>query len=439
MSKLVTKITLGTYKLFGSVVYPFMGPFLQFRARKGKEERRRRYERYGYSSHERPKGPLVWFHAASVGEAMAVLALIERVDALGLNTILTTGTVTSAEVVEGRLPASAFHQYVPLDLKPAIDRFLEHWKPDLAIFTESEIWPTTIQRLKANNIRQVLVNARMSDRSFKRWSQAPKLAEELFHSFDHVAAQSENDADRFRSLGARPVSCTGNLKVDIESLPVVEEQLNALKEQAKDRVVWIAASTHKGEEEIIARTHLRLMQDFPNLLTVLVPRHPERRDAIVEIIKKTGLSCIQRSTGQSIDKNCHIYLGDTIGEMGLYLRMGSVVFMGRSLAHKGGQNALEPAAIGAAIISGKNVTNFRDVYKNLLQNNGVRLVQDEDMLLSNLAYLFNNENERQKMIEGAQLTVEQMSGALENTIEVLDSYLFPLTVKYKLEGINNGS
>ena len=180
MSELWARMTLQTYRLAGSAIYPFMGPFLALRARNGKEDRSRRYERYGYPSADKPAGPLVWFHAASVGESMAVIPLIERVDALGINTIMTTGTVTSAEIVKDRLPNRTFHQYVPLDLKPAVKRFVSHWRPDLAVFTESEIWPMTVLELSSLRIPQVLVNARMSDRSFNRWRSAAKLAEALF-------------------------------------------------------------------------------------------------------------------------------------------------------------------------------------------------------------------------------------------------------------------
>lgn len=436
MSKLVSKITLGAYRLFGSAIYPFMGPFLHLRAKRGKEERRRRYERYGYSSEDKPEGPLVWFHAASVGEAMAVLALVERVHALGIHAVLTTGTVTSAELVRERLPKSAYHQYVPLDLKPAVTRFLDHWKPDLAVFTESEIWPTTIQKLKKEKIPQVLVNARMSDRSFKRWQSANNVAEELFDCFSHVAAQSEVDAQRFRDLGARPVTCTGNLKVDTKSLPVNDVELASLVKQSVGRPTWVAASTHKGEEEIILRTHKELKKEFPTLLTVLVPRHPNRREEIVHLLHNARLKFSQRSKGENISPDCDVYLGDTIGEMGLYIRMAPIIFMGRSLSVFGGQNALEPAAIGAAIISGNNVTNFRDVYKNLLENDGVRLVKNGKMLQSNLSFLLKNPSECAKMIIGGKKTVDEMSGALENTVEVLDSYVFPLTVKSKLEALN---
>jgi len=411
MSKIFARLTLKSYRLMGSIAYPFMGPFLMIRARRGKEDRSRRYERYGYPSAEKPKGPIVWFHAASVGESMAVIPLIKRVNSLGINSIMTTGTVTSAEVVKDRLPSGTFHQFVPLDLKPAVRRFLDHWKPDLAVFTESEIWPMTVLELGARRIPQVLVNARMSDRSFSRWSSASSLAEALFDNFSHVIAQSELDCDRFKQLGARPVVVSGNLKVDTEALPVDAAEFKRISTMINNRPTWVAASTHNGEEEAVCNVHKMLVSKIPDLMTIIVPRHPERADEIASMLQRTGLKAARRSANETITDATQIYLGDTIGEMGLYLRLGTVTFIGRSLVATGGQNPIEPAMTGTAILSGKNVHNFRDSYKNLLNAGGVRLVSDEKMLAANLEYLLKNEAEREKMIVAAKETVEGMRGA----------------------------
>lgn len=435
MSELWARMTLSTYRLAGSAMYPFMGPILALRARNGKEDRTRRYERYGYPSADKPVGPIVWFHAASVGESIAVLPLIERVDQLGINTILTTGTVTSAKVVKDRLPRRTFHQYVPLDLKPAVKRFINHWKPDLAVFTESEIWPMTVLELSAKRIPQVLVNARMSDRSFDRWRSASKLAEALFANFSHVSAQSQIDADRFSTLGAHPVSVSGNLKVDTNALPCDEEELAQLKIQIARRPTWIAVSTHKGEEEVVANVHHKLAQNMPGVLSVLVPRHPARGDEIAALLEGHGLKVARRSLNQPLTSDIDVYLGDTIGEMGLFLRLGSVAFIGRSMREKGGQNPLEPAQTRTAILSGQHVHNFREAYSSLLKTGGARLVRDEDNLAANVEYLLNNAVERGKMIAAATQTVQEMGGALERTVETLEAYVFPLTVKRDLENI----
>ncbi|MFK5980356.1 MAG: lipid IV(A) 3-deoxy-D-manno-octulosonic acid transferase [Rhizobiaceae bacterium] len=435
MSNVLAKVTLQTYRILGSIIYPFMGPILVLRAQKGKEDRERRYERYGYPSARKPKGPIVWFHAASVGEALAVIPLIQRVNKLGINSVITTGTVTSAEIVKNRLPKGAFHQYVPLDLKPAVKRFLDHWKPDLSVFTESEIWPMTVLELGARRIPQVLVNARMSDRSFARWKKALPLAGALFDYYSHVIAQSEIDAERFRILGARPVVVSGNLKVDTEPLPVVGDELERVSKLINGRPCWVAASTHKGEEKIACEVHTTIADRIPDLLTIIVPRHPDRADDIAAEMKEAGLKVARRSHSEEIKPDTQIYLGDTIGEMGLYFRLASVAFIGRSLVGTGGQNPLEPAMIGTAIISGKHVHNFRDAYRNLVKSGGVRMVGDEKMLADNVEYLLKHEDGRERMVEAAKQTVDGMRGALNATIHVLDSYTFPLTVKRDLEGM----
>lgn len=439
MNTLFTRIALKTYRGIGLVAYPFMGPFLRIRASRGKEDRKRRYERYGYPSADKPAGPMIWFHAASVGESMAILPLIEHVNALGINTIVTTGTVTSAQIVRKRLPPGSFHQYVPLDLKPALERFLDHWKPDAAIFTESEIWPMTLLELANRKIPRILVNARMSDRSYKRWKNASGLAESLFDNFSHVIAQSKLDAERFSDLGARPVDISGNLKVDTGGLPYDEMELARIARRINARPCWVAVSTHEGEEEAIGKIHLLLKQKMPNLLTMIVPRHPDRSPGLVALLRENGLRVAQRSQNEALDAETDIYMGDTMGEMGLYLRLAQVAFVGKSLKAQGGQNPLEPAMTGTPIISGQAVQNFRDAYTSLLEAGAVRLIADEQMLAANLEFLLKNPAEREKMAANAHKTLEEMRGSLKKTLHILDSYFFPMTIKRDLESLNNGT
>ncbi len=435
MSETWARLALGAYRAFGSSIYPFMGPFLSWRARRGKEERERRFERYGYSSVERPQGPVVWFHAASVGESIAVLPLIAHIDQLGIATIMTTGTVTSAEIMRARLPQRSAHQYMPLDMNRAIGRFLDTWKPDLAIFAESETWPMTVLELERRKIPQVLVNARMSDRSYKRWSRFHALSVALYEKYACVIAQSEIDAERFRELGARPVTVSGNLKVDNGELPFDERELARFRAAIGRRPCWIAASTHPGEEEIALRVHSRLSSEIPGLLTVIVPRHPERGPGIGALASAASLKVALRSAGQVPAAGCDVFVGDSIGEMGLYFQLASIAFVGRSMAAEGGQNPLEPASFGAAILSGRNVGNFRDSYRNLLNAGGARLVADEAALAENVLYLLRNEKVRQQMVEAAANVVQSMRGAREKTLAALDAYLFPLTVKRGLEAM----
>ncbi|HET7412910.1 MAG TPA: glycosyltransferase N-terminal domain-containing protein, partial [Pararhizobium sp.] len=277
MSSGWARVALTSYRWAGAAIYPFVGTYLAYRAARGKEERPRRNERYGHASAPRPAGPLVWFHAASVGETNAVIPLIKEVRRRGIGVVLTTGTVTSAAIARQRLNGYVIHQYVPLDLKPAIARFLDYWRPDLAVIAESEIWPMTILELGARRMPQVLVNGRLSDRSFKSWSKRPGFADALFENLSHVVAQSELDAERFRRLGAHSVTVSGNLKVDVSAPVCDRDELQRLKDEIGGRPTWAAISTFEGEEAAAAEVHMAVKGR--NALTIIVPRHPDRADA----------------------------------------------------------------------------------------------------------------------------------------------------------------
>lgn len=433
MSERWARALLTTYRWAGAAAYPLVGGYVAWRTSKGKEERSRRRERYGVAGHPRPSGPLIWVHAASVGETLAVAPLIDRIVSLGINIVLTTGTVTSAGVVKSRFGDRVIHQYVPLDLKPAVNRFLEHWQPDLAVIAESEIWPMTILELGARRVPQVLVNGRMSDRSFASWKKRAYVAEALFENLAHVIAQSEEDGDRFKALGARPVTVSGNLKGDTEPLPVDEAELAQLRRQIGRRPTWAAISTHDGEEEAAAAVHRMLRPRHPGLLTIIVPRHPNRADELEEQFIKAGQKVARRSRGDALKLDTDILLGDTIGEMGLYLRLTEIAFVGRSLTGEGGQNPLEPALLDTAVLSGRNVQNFREAYKKLVDGGGARFVRDRDMLAGAVSFLLSNPDKRREMMTAGRATVETMRGALNATLVALEPYVQPLIVKARLE------
>ncbi|MCO6389682.1 3-deoxy-D-manno-octulosonic acid transferase [Aliihoeflea aestuarii] len=439
MSQRWARAILTTYRLAGATVYPFIGGYVAYRASRGKEDRKRRRERYGVTKAERPDGPLVWVHAASVGETLAVVPLIKKIVADGIHVVLTTGTVTSAGVAAERLGDRIIHQYVPLDLKPAVDRFLNHWMPDLAIMAESEIWPMTILELGARRVPQVLVNGRLSDRSFAAWQKRPHLAEALFENLAHVVAQSETDGERFLALGARPVTVSGNLKVDTPPPPVDLPAFETLKASFAARSTWAAVSTHEGEEEIAGNVHLALKKRHASIMTILVPRHPDRAEAIAELLTAKGLKVALRSKGEMPDTDTDIYLGDTIGEMGLYLRLTEIAFVGRSLSGQGGQNPIEPAMLDTAVLSGMNVQNFRDAYQTLIQAGGAKLVRDQDMLAGAVNYLLSNHEARNGMIAAGANAVADMRGALTKTLAALDPFITPLVVKARLTGGSRSS
>ena len=432
MSERWARAILTTYRWVGAAAYPAVGGYVAWRASKGKEDPARRRERYGYAGVARPEGPLVWVHSASVGETIAVVPLIESIAAMGLDVVLTTGTVTSAQVAKERLSGRVIHQYVPLDLKPAVSRFLDHWKPDLAIIAESEIWPMTILELGARRIPQVLVNGRLSDRSFASWSKRAYLAEALFENLAHVVAQSDVDAERFRALGARPVTVSGNLKVDTVPPPVNEAELQRVKAEIGNRKVWAAISTHNGEEEAAARAHKLLRGRHADLLTMIVPRHPDRAGEIAATCAELGLTVSRRSVGDKIAPGTDIFLGDTIGEMGLYLRLTEIALVGKSLTGEGGQNPLEPAMLDTAVLSGRNVQNFRETYQKLINVGGVRFVRDTDVLPGAVNYLLTNDAERRKMMEAGRKAVDEMRGALARTIQALEPFINPLVVQARL-------
>lgn len=433
MSSFFARMLLHGYRLTGAAIYPMLGPYLSVRAAKGKEERARRSERYGRSKKLRPHGPLVWFHAASVGETVAVIPLIEEVVGRGISVVITTGTVTSANIANERLGEAVIHQYVPLDLKPAVSNFLNHWRPDLAIISESEIWPMTILELGARRIPQILVNGRISDRSFATWSRSPKLADALFENLSHVVAQTELDASRFSSLGANPVTVSGNLKVDSDLPPVKDEDLMLYKKSFGSRNSWAAISTFEGEDEIVTDAHQMLCKSNPNSILIIVPRHVERADAIEQMLIEKGLKVARKSNGDQVTEDTDIFLGDTTGEMGLYLRLASIVFVGKSIKGEGGQNPLEPAMLESAILTGPNVQNFREAYRALLQNKAARIIKDTETLAGCVEYLMSNNEVREGMIEAGVSTVQNMRGSLGKTIQDLEPYLTPLVIESSLE------
>ena len=427
----LASLALTSYGWLGLAAYPLSGPMLAYRAAKGKEDRSRRAERFGHASLARPLGPLVWIHAASVGETTAVIALMRELRRRDIHVLLTSGTVTSAEVAKNRLGDMVLHQYVPLDLLPPVRRFLDYWQPDVAIGVESEIWPTTLAELHRRHIPQILVNARMSDRSFDRWKRHSSIAETLFGKLALVIAQSDLDAERFRDLGAWPVSVSGNIKVDSDAPPCDEQVLERYRQQIGSRKTWAAISTFDGEEKIASMVH-RALKAHTGMLTVLVPRHPERSDEIEAMLLEKGLVVARRTRGDVITPETDVFLGDTIGEMGLYLRLTEIAFVGRSLFAEGGQNPLEPAMLGCAVLSGGNVQNFREAYQQLARNGSAKMVRDVEMLAKGVHYLRANDEMRRQMIDAGQETVQEMRGALRATIKGLEPYINPLTVKARL-------
>ena len=342
------------YRLVSSIGAPAIGFYLAIRKARGKEDPDRFAERLGRPGQDRPSGPLIWTHAASIGESISLLPLIGRLvtEISGVSVLVTTGTVTSARLMAERLPEGAFHQYVPVDRIPYVRRFLDHWRPDLALWAESEFWPNLIIESVDRKIPMVLINGRISPRSFSGWQRFGGLIKRLLEGFDLCLGQTETDAERLRHLGAGDAKYVGNLKFAVPPLPADGEILAKFKKGLGDRPLWLAASTHPGEEEMAARVHRRLKDAFSGLLTVIVPRHPDRGSEIATRINTLGLTVSRRSAGDAIGPDTDVYVADTLGELGLFYRLAGTAFMGKSLVPLGGQNPLEAARLDCAIVHG---------------------------------------------------------------------------------------
>lgn len=422
-------MTLRVYRKLSSAVLPLAPALIKRRLKQGKEDPARVGERRGMSTDIRPHGPLIWIHGASVGEVLAAAALIERLRALNLRILLTSGTVTSAAIVAKRFPADIIHQYVPYDSPRYVGRFLDHWRPSLALFIESDLWPNLILSSAARRLPMVLINGRMSQRSFPRWSRMSGTISALLGTFEVCLAQSKVDAERFAALGSRNVITTGNLKLDVAAPPADSARLERLMSVTRGRPIIVAASTHPGEEEILLEAHRTLAGFFPSLLTVIVPRHADRGEAIARTIEASGLHAGLRSREELPTATNDIYVADTMGELGLFYRLAPVVFMGGSLVPHGGQNPIEAVKLGASIVHGPHVFNFTDVYEALDRAGGARQADTQEALVKQLGQLLADPAARDVSLAASTRVVEQLGGALERTLAALEPYLLQLRLE----------
>jgi 3-deoxy-D-manno-octulosonic-acid transferase len=417
---------LRAYRLLSAAVTPLAGLFLARRVKRGKEHRERLGERRGEASVARPRGPLVWVHGASVGEIASVLPLIERLRARGIGVLVTSGTVTSGDLAEQRLPSDVIHQFVPLDVPRYVRRFIAHWRPGLALFVEQDLWPNLMIEAALRDVPLILVNGRLSEASFQRWRSLPDTIASLLRRFDLCLARTPADGARLSELGAPRVLTSGNLKLDVPAPPADAAALRKLQSPLRGRPVIAAASTHAGEEEAMIAAHKRLKGNFPGLLTLIAPRHPERGAAVAELAATTGLKAALRSRGEAPDAATDIYVADTVGELGLIYRLAPIVFIGGSLIRHGGQNPIEPAKLGAAILHGPHVDNFAEIYAALDAAHGAEEVADADRLAAAIGALLSQPELRAMMTAAALATVEAQSGALERTLQSLEPYLTQL-------------
>lgn len=390
---------LALYRTATHLGAPLIALHLRRRARLAKEETPRLGERSGRPSADRPAGPLLWMHAASVGESLAALPLIEALlaERPTLHILVTTGTVTSAKLMAARLPARTIHQFVPVDRAPAWRTFLSHWRPDLGCLIESEIWPNLILEAENRGLPLAVINGRMSPRSFRRWQRVRSTAARLFGRFELCLARSERDGEYYRSLGAGDVRVLGDLKHAAWALPADQDALCQLRQAIGTRTVWLAASTHPGEEQQILAAHNHLVVAWSDLLTIIVPRHPDRGRTLATEIRAAGFSVAQRSERTAPDPATAIYLADTLGELGLFYRLATIAFIGGSLVPHGGQNPLEAVKLGCPTLFGPHTGNFEEMTERLVRQGASRRVRDADHLGAVLGELFNDSAARTSM------------------------------------------
>jgi 3-deoxy-D-manno-octulosonic-acid transferase len=415
---------LTLYRRLTGIGGPVISLYLNCRLRRGKEEQGRFHERLGRPRLPRPPGPLVWLHAASIGESLSMLPLIARLlEPGGLTVLVTTGTVTSAKIMAERLPPGAVHQYVPVDRLPFVRGFLDHWKPGLVLWAESEFWPNMVSETAARRIPMVLLNGRVSERSFRGWKRLPGLIRRLLSGFTLCLGQTEADAERLRALGAPRAKCLGNLKFAMPPLPGEDGRLAVLREAVAGRPVWIAASTHDGEEAIAAEVHARLESRHPGLLTIIVPRHAQRGAEIADALRASGLKVALRSAGEMPVATTQLYLADTMGELGLFFRLARAAFVGKSLAGDGGQNPLEPARLGVPVLFGPRMSNFSEMASRMMAARAAEQVTDAWSLGDALDRLLSDDDLRRTRSAAAQTFATAEAGVLDAVAAELTPFL----------------
>jgi 3-deoxy-D-manno-octulosonic-acid transferase len=415
-----TSIGLTGWRLATRLLAPVAPLLLRQRAARGKEDWTRLNERLGIAGLARPAGRLVWLHGASVGESLSALPLIEKLKGQG-TVLVTSGTVTSAAMMSQRLPAGALHQYVPLDTPGAVARFLDHWKPDAGLFIESDLWPNLIQEAHKRGVKLALINARISAASAERWMWARRSVNVLLSAFDMVLAQDEEIARRFRGLGAKNVDVVGSLKADAPPLAVDEDALAAMRQAIDGRPVLLAAQTHPGEDETVLPAHDMLRAQFPDLLTILIPRHTAR-GADLEMLCGTR-AFKRRSAGGKISSQTAIYIADTMGEMGLFYRLAPFCFLGGTLVPLGGHNPLEPAALRCAVLAGPHTASAPAPYDAIFAAQGFGRVTSSADIARQAARLLAEPAAAAAAGEAAARGAAMLSGAVDRTAAHLKQLL----------------
>ncbi|MBN8531113.1 MAG: 3-deoxy-D-manno-octulosonic acid transferase [Alphaproteobacteria bacterium] len=403
---------LALYRTLTFLLHPLMALHLRCRLRKGKEDPVRWRERLGHSSppqngtkgsrepaahggaslrsgaEQEAPNKRIWIHAASVGESLSILPLLQALMAAhpSHSFLVTTGTVTSARLMAERLPAGVTHAFAPVDTPQAVSRFLDRWKPQTGIWVESELWPNMVMMARERGVKLALVNGRLSERSARRWKRMQDTIATLLSAFRVILAQSDGDLARFQALGARHAACVGNLKYDAAETPVNEPAVAALRQALGDRPLWVASSTHPGEEQLIIEAHRRIRETHPAALMILIPRHPSRGAEIAALLTEKNTPFSRRSEGSLPLEDAACYLADTLGEVGIFYTLSPIVFLGGSLVPVGGHNPLEPALLNCALLLGPHTFNFSQILEDLTSKGAATVIHDAPELAETVSH-----------------------------------------------------
>lgn len=415
-------VVLFLYRSLMRLLAPLIvDPILQNRLKKGKENPDRLNERKGFPQKERPEGTLIWMHGASVGECLSMLPLIKKIlqENPDFHIMVTSGTVTSADLMAKRLPERAFHQFLPLDTPQAAKRFVTYWHPKSVLWFESDFWPNMLHAVHQANIPLILLNGRISDKSFARWQKALPFIRQITNLFTDALGQTQEDARRLQVLGIKTTTSVGNLKFAAVNPPFDAQELQKMKQAIGSRPCWCMASTHANEEEQGLEVHQQLVKKHPHLLTIIVPRHPKRAQEIIDLAHQKNLTVARRSLNQPLEANTDVYLADTIGEMGLFYQLSDIVFVGGSLIAFGGQNMLEPMRFKRLVLIGPHAFNFREIVAKAKENKAIFEVNDKQELFKQVDTLLQDTSAFKNTAQNAYQLATSEIAVLDRVYDLL--------------------
>ena len=418
-------IYLYLYKLISFLLYPLWLFSLKQRIKNGKEDPDRYLEKLGHISVPRPKGKLIWFHAVSVGEINIIIPFVKLYNKQfpKVHFLITTTTVTSAAVFLKAHVPNSIHQYLPIDVPFVVKKFFKHWQPNLSIFTESEIWPSLLS-IATKYSKVLLINARLSDKSFTKWKRVPKFMASLLKMFDEVLPGTAIDLKKFSFFYEKNIKYLGNLKNASPTMPYNRTLLGKLRHNTSGRQIVVYASTHRGEEEMILYVHKQIKHIYPDFLTIIVPRHIDRTAEIMRLVARHNLNvALYTNNNYEIRAQDDIYIANVIGELGTFYRLSDIAFVGGSLVKVGGHNILEPAKLGLVVIVGPYTSNFTEINEEFLKHDSLIVVNNQKELFQKVKELLENQ-ERLNKIQRSTLKIAQANEKVnELYIKIISNYL----------------